>query len=880
MSGRRVRMPSLCQCNTCSSRRSRKETRSSAAVNQNTQRLRPALSSRPNPRSPSPRPTARSQPAPLSRPAPSANDVTGRRRSSVESESPALVAKVSFKWKGWQTMSNLENEHWKLVVTILALLVIVWLFPGARGETIKVGDGHELQVTKSESAFLIDSKAYQINLCSSVEYFSKKPISQLREKIGKWRKLAEQWDEPKEVTLDKIDAFCPKVGGGSSAGNPGEGPFPKLLNFQPRGNTYLAVATKSEDTILCSYFFKPAFISGGNRVGNAKADLKKLFSKMCQNQLKQGMIFPKKDFVTHVFKTKQPTSILACAELCINQYERSVLNSTCLESGQRYAECPSEIPKCHYWSFNPKTGFCLMYLNKQVWPHERKASTYDKLNEKSGLASDGWTGPVYCGDWRQKEKIWIRSGENRDEWIPMKGSCSFQEEPKNAIKVYANCRETSSMMQMLVSGMEDKMSRFNKRYKLTPSMTDNDERSKKSPLAMSQHLISPAVQKFLISAMSSVMPKMAGFSSIVMGPLIGTFLYLTATLMSFVVQLASENHQKILNKGIVEIQDKDWGDLNQKWEVWKTSNLLKVPGIEDPGFFDRNYPLSGLNNVSEELKATLASFGEILEQGNPILPRIVQEMGRIPFTFLVLDAGEYIKKVYFFTKTNKKVPKLQISVFLSLDHTVPLLEGVVSGTKQTESPTIQCADIFRRSQKATSPCFDKNALGSSSQAKFLIGKQLYIFKILGQKVVQIQCPETSLTTFSSGIMIFLASSSCKIHIGGNLFFEGEKSKMGSFKMILETQMNASKVVMPLPHRLQAKLDNLQQEWSWRAIWILISTTFGWLVVLFGTIGKIYTFRKKRNQPVVRYKQPTLLPMKSLKSSRFQIDDIKETKTNK
>ena len=123
MSGRRVRMPSLCQCNTCSSRRSRKETRSSAAVNQNTQRLRPALSSRPNPRSPSPRPTARSQPAPLSRPAPSANDVTGRRRSSVESESPALVAKVSLKWKGWQTMSNLENEHWKLVVTILALLV-------------------------------------------------------------------------------------------------------------------------------------------------------------------------------------------------------------------------------------------------------------------------------------------------------------------------------------------------------------------------------------------------------------------------------------------------------------------------------------------------------------------------------------------------------------------------------------------------------------------------------------------------------------------------------------------------------------------------------------------------------------------------------------
>ena len=68
---------------------------------------------------------------------------------------------------------------------------------------------------------------------------------------------------------------------------------------------------------------------------------------------------------------------------------------------------------------------------------------------------------------------------------------------------------------------------------------------------------------------------------------------------------------------------------------------------------------------------TLDSFGDILEKGEPILPKIIKEMENIPFTFLALDAGEYIKKVYFFTKTNKKVPKLQISVFLSLDQTAP-----------------------------------------------------------------------------------------------------------------------------------------------------------------------------------------------------------------
>ena len=102
-------------------------------------------------------------------------------KSKRKSQNPGLVTKISVRWEGWDMMNSLEN--WKLVITMLALLVIVLLFPGARGEIIKVGDGHELQVTRTQSAFLIDSRAHQINLCSSVEYFSKQPLMQLQKKL-------------------------------------------------------------------------------------------------------------------------------------------------------------------------------------------------------------------------------------------------------------------------------------------------------------------------------------------------------------------------------------------------------------------------------------------------------------------------------------------------------------------------------------------------------------------------------------------------------------------------------------------------------------------------------------------------------------------------
>ena len=187
MSGRRLKMPSLCQCQGCSSRRNKTEAAAARVLPpaRGAQRQQPLGQS--SSRQPAPRSSPRLTLSPRSSPA--VNSSTGRRKvkSKRKSQNPGLVTKISVRWEGWDMMNSLEN--WKLVITMLALLVIVLLFPGARGEIIKVGDGHELQVTRTQSAFLIDSRAHQINLCSSVEYFSKQPLMQLQKKIEKWQKL-------------------------------------------------------------------------------------------------------------------------------------------------------------------------------------------------------------------------------------------------------------------------------------------------------------------------------------------------------------------------------------------------------------------------------------------------------------------------------------------------------------------------------------------------------------------------------------------------------------------------------------------------------------------------------------------------------------------
>ena len=82
------------------------------------------------------------------------------------------------------------------------------------------------------------------------------------------------------------------------------------------------------------------------------------------------------------------------------------------------------------------------------------------------------------------------SGNDKDGWVPLKGTCAFQERPKEMVKVHARCREVASMMQMLIATMEDKMSRFNKMYKLT-SRPEEETKIKRSHAVSYTHLTLP-----------------------------------------------------------------------------------------------------------------------------------------------------------------------------------------------------------------------------------------------------------------------------------------------------------------------------------------------------------------------------------------------------
>ena len=137
-------------------------------------------------------------------------------------------------------------------------------------------------------------------------------------------------------------------------------------------------------------------------------------------------------------------------------------------------------------------------------------------------------------------------------------------------------------------------------------------------------LISPELQKFLISTMAATLPTVSGFS-MASGPVIGTFLYLASSLITLLVQLAQDNDQEVLSKGLMEPDKAKSDQVDREWDRWRQSNLLNVPGNEKLGFFDSNYPLSGLYNMSRQLEDTLSAFGKVIEEGRPITPKILKE---------------------------------------------------------------------------------------------------------------------------------------------------------------------------------------------------------------------------------------------------------------
>ena len=785
---------------------------------------------------------------------------------------PCFAAKMSFRTQGIKFQQILRDANWKVMAAILIFFSLSLWFPVVKGENfeIEMSDGHHLEVTRTDTALIVDSYEHQMNLCSVSEFFSKEDLGKMSNKLAEWKEVAQTLSAPKLISATKVQDWCPTSGGGGLAENPTFGPFPKLVNYLPKESKYLVIVQKWDDGIRCNYSLKESFVEIKSQTTKDLGGHKGLFAKNCRQSIEKGMIFPKHFYITYVFKTKEPANILKCSEMCTNIFERAKLNASC-EPNEKFAECKPTLPQCHFWSYNVKTSFCLLYLHKKIKPNEKKISAYDKMNEHSGAASDGLTGPVGCSSFEQMKNIWMRAKEEKSSsqvsWLPVRGACHFTENFEEDFMVYSNCKETSAIMRLFISNMEDKLGNFQKLYDLKTSK--NKKRKKRNAVLATQAFMSPAVQKFLMLVMTST-PTFASFSSVTVGPLLGFFFLLTSTLISVVIQLAEENQQQILSQGVTEIENKNFEEMAKTWENLSTFTLGEVKGLEDKRYFNRQFPYSGLEKVSKQFSKTINSFQRILESGQPIAQNIAKELKGKPYSYIVLDSKDFIKKIYFFTKKNKKAQKLQVSVFMSLNQDIPIQEGVISESRGfSGNPSLQCVDVFRRTGKLASECFSQNQMGSDDKNKFLIGKDKMIFKILGKKIIQIYCPENSKTTFSSGIYVFIASSNCKVQVSGNIFHQGEKHRSkGSFKVILDVVKNNTNIFVPMPKRLKDQIKNIHEEWGWKSVLVFCVNGFWFGGAITWVIWKIKRKKqKKEKNSDFRYRTPILLPMKDLKDKR-------------
>ena len=900
MSGRQDRNPDPCQCSGCKTHRSRQARAETARLREaraeiarlretrvETARLWEANTKEKGVKRPEKRKNIKPRLIFVQKKTPK-NEGNGQKRTPqptpkeenneciIKMQNPCLMAKITFRTKGFMLNQVMYDPPWKVFITCLIFLILCMWVPLARGEKsiIELPGGHNLEITKTDSALLIDSFEFQTNICSATEYFSKNPLKRIYGHVKRWKKTAIDFQKPKLARIANVKDSCPDV-----AKDPTIGPFPKFITHLPRKSIYLVVSfeNKSEEAVKCDYSFDTDFVEKSNQIQSSLGAHKRLFARSCQKMIVNGMIFPKQYFLTHLFKIIEPANILKCSEMCVNIYEKAQFNASC-ETNEKFAECKPTLPRCFYWSFNIRTNFCLLYLHKDIKPNEKKISVYDKMNEASGTADYGLTGPVDCRATSQIKKLWMRvkSKEKSNEvsWAPVRGICRFIDDFDENLKVYSSCMETSALIQLSVSNQEEKLKSFKNSFKEQKDVVLS--RQKRSPTMLTQALISPALHKFFLGMMTGEIPMATGFSLSVAGPLLGLFFLLTSTLVSLLVQLAEDNQQHILKSGVSELSIKNLNEISDNWDQWEGFDLVNLQGIEDTQHFNEMFPFYGLSNLSSQVSSTITTYENILKNHHPVAPKISKEIGQNPFTYIVLNTKEHIKKIYFFSRENKDSPKQQISAFMSLDKDIPLQEGVISNEgKLSSEPTFQCVDVFRRTKTLPKNCFWRNNMGSTDKNKFLIGKDKMIFKILGSRIIQINCPEISKTTFSSGIYVFVASANCKIHVGGNLYHEGNKLRSkGSFNVILDIPGNKSHLFVPMSKRLIRQIKLIHDKWGPNSVLIGILYFLWILGVIILVVYKLQRnkTRKRRCALDLKYKSPVLLPMKDLKRRKIKKDE--------
>ena len=171
------------------------------------------------------------------------------------------------------------------------------------------------------------------------------------------------FETPKLTPIEGVRDICPKSGGGDKAQDPISGHLPKIITHLPKSSQYSVVSLKNETgKVKCEYALLTEFTEIRNQIEPTLQAHKSLFASFCRKNIKKGMIFPKQNYLTHVFEKVEPANILKCSEMCFNVFEKSRFNASCQSRG-KFADCKPTLPHCFYWSFNIKTNFLMPDTN-------------------------------------------------------------------------------------------------------------------------------------------------------------------------------------------------------------------------------------------------------------------------------------------------------------------------------------------------------------------------------------------------------------------------------------------------------------------------------------------------------------------------------------
>ena len=736
---------------------------------------------------------------------------------------------------------------------------------GANGSEIPMGDP-SIKINNAIMAISSSFEERRVSMCT--EHYELGALSAVRKELRQIQDLSQGYRDPRYVPISAVHSVCPTFASLTPI-DPLTNPHPKYLPIKVTGGygfsayqTWTELLNITQETqsdtapnVLCKYSLTPLFLLGGGLVETAPYHWVEwdkeweYISRLVTCPADQPV--PTKGTLKAgrriYFDQKRTSNLYLCQEACAAaraRYGEDNESLECTVSNDCYRTTESE-KSCYWYSYNfgGKKDFCVMYPFMDIKSQDLDSSWDEQSNS-------GITASYLCQHPALGGTLTMTGPHNT--MLSVRKACGYVHRPPPDLMVWSACPQAADLIEGMLSNyfmvLDDLEASIRASYSPLPTSSGHPTTAAKTHKKILQiggrAASTLASNTKFVSFLSKGLTGLSGFVKAIpiVGPALSLGLITASAILPSIIELAADNYNgdlQFIDSGLAA-GNGDYID-SPLWKQDNDSNLLYMSG--DP--FDERWKRWALPariaKVGAQLRSVSKDIKSMVEYKQPLIYSHINTLKNVDFTYLtVADENlTFIKKVFYFLQKDQNIAPHRASALLSLDPSLPLLEGSsLSIGSNYGGVSWQCVDSHLAGQTLPESCWDNTRLIGTTTLSIPFVQDSYLLKFLGKGAVEIRCPEGRWSGFSVGTLVTLISPHCRVTADNKDAFmpqfeanglKWDGNMKGGFKILFHDHDLKSNISFPFPSSLKVRL--LQVSHS-----TLYSTDYLVYIVIFLLLG--------------------------------------------